>query len=193
MQGIGKTEGVFSFFILQWVSLPEEMSLVAAFLCRKVIFGRAEAAEQAMVCGTPGAEPPSPTGGDARCCRRVGRVCSEPRHPACCPRALVASVEEAESKGWNVPPEVFQTQTSNTRREITAVASALPLAAGAVFHCDTLMPLKNILLSSGDVSVYIHSTRGNSLLPRSLLSVQGTAAHHRTKPLQETQFSTFLN
>jgi len=84
------------FFILQWVSLPEETSLVAAFLSRNVIFGRAEAVDQVTVCWAPGAEPPSPTGGHGRCCQGAGRVYSELRHPACCLRALV---EEAESKG----------------------------------------------------------------------------------------------
>lgn len=65
----------------------------------------------------------------------------------------------------------------------------IPAASGAVFHCDTLVPLKNILLFSSNMSVYILSALGNSLLPRPLLPVQ----HNYTKPLQETELFTFLN
>lgn len=69
-------------FILQWVSLPEEISLVDAFLSRGIIFGRAGAAKLLW-----------------RSCGVLPGGYSEPQHPACCPRALLAGREEADSRG----------------------------------------------------------------------------------------------
>lgn len=118
------------------------------------------------------------------------------------PRVVASSLLPQGSCGWHGGSRKkglrslawgFSDSDQQYAREITAVASALPLAAsGAVFHGDTLMPLKNILLFLSNVSIHIHSTLGNSLLSRPLLSGWGTAAHHHTqKPYRKRSFSHF--
>lgn len=103
-----------------------------------------------MMWGSPWPEPPSPKEGSTwSCWQGLLRA----MHPAWCPWHLWRKQKaNAESSIWGFP-------YSDKRRDITAVAFALPLAAsGTLLHCDTLVPWKNILLFSDYMSIYIHST-----------------------------------